>query len=114
MHRYDIYTYSPSLSSMFFLNCSFPVFRHLQANSLENDVLLLEARPFAMELQKLTSQTLTKLEPTSLAKTSSCMGYLAVIDSMTSEVGMGLIAMGVGIHRLLLVLLGLLVEDLCI
>ena len=27
---------------------------------------------------------------------------------------MGLIAMGVGIHRLLLVLLGLLVEDLCI
>lgn len=62
--------------------------RHLQANSLENDVLLLEARPFAMELQRqlLTSQSLTKLEPRNLAKTSSSMGYLAVIDSVTSEV----------------------------
>ena len=50
-------------------------------------MLLLEARPFAMELQKLlTSQTLTKLEPRNLAKTCSSMGYLAVIDSVTSEV----------------------------
>lgn len=40
-----------------------------------------------MELQKLlTSQTLTKLEPRNLAKTCSSMGYLAVIDSVTSEV----------------------------
>lgn len=81
MHRSDMYTHSPSLSSHDLL-------RHLQSNSLENDVLLLEARPFAMELQRqlLTSQTLTKLEPRNLAKTCSSMGYLAVIDSVTSEV----------------------------
>lgn len=83
MHRSDMYTHSPSLSSMIFVASP----RHLQANSLENDVLLLEARPFAMELQKLlTSQTLTKLEPRNLAKTCSSMGYLAMIDSATSKV----------------------------
>lgn len=51
-------------------------------------MLLLEARPFAMELQRqlLTGQSLTKLEPRNLAKTCSSMGYLAVIDSVTSEV----------------------------
>ena len=61
-------------------------------------MLLLEARPFAMELRKqlLTSQSLAKLEPRNLAKTCSSMGYLAVIDSVTSEVRILLVLDGKG------------------
>ncbi|CAK9070874.1 unnamed protein product, partial [Durusdinium trenchii] len=71
----------------------------LQLNSLENDALLLEARPFASSLCKAwrTCQTAQAAEPGAaedssdtkslevLAKMASAAGYLGVIDLQTAE-----------------------------
>lgn len=59
-------------------------------NCLENDSLLLEARPLANQLKKaMLASTATAWQAEDMATMASCMGYLGVIDAKSSQVGGG-------------------------